>query len=87
MLAKPRPTRSNKDSYEEDSEDEDKSEADEEEDEREPDDEDKESEPAKPHVPLINAPIYKLHGDLTQVERNNAYNRFKKYENSMHYVF
>lgn len=34
----------------------------------------------KPHVPLIEAPIYKLHGDLSQVERNNAYNRFRKDE-------
>lgn len=34
----------------------------------------------KPHVPLIEAPIYKLHGDLSQVERNNAYSRFRKDE-------
>jgi superfamily II DNA helicase RecQ len=29
------------------------------------------------HIPLVDAPIFRLHGDLTQVERNESTNKFR----------
>lgn len=42
-------------------------------------DEAEKKEEGVPHVQLIDAPILKLHGELSQVDRTNATAKFRKY--------